>query len=188
MQLVKYYGYVKSSFKHDKVLRIRNTKLYEEGEESVVVARTGSTIYTFHDNEKCVSICSTVGASWDKNSVLDVVRRVVEPCSFRFIDRSFIFESHVDLGKGGPELLQWLLVKNRREDVLFKEYDPEVNDALIVHFQEFNKISITSHVFVDGRVVHVCCPKVTLGIDIIEEEASLIDCIFQDLLRDNKFN
>jgi len=182
MNLVKYYGKIETSFQHSKILRIRNT----EWKDDVVIARTDTTVYTFHSDERCVSICNLTGPSWKKSDVFNVVRGVVDSSYFKCIDKSFIFESEIDLGVGGPELLHWLLIKSSRDDVLFNEYEPELNDALIVHFSTFNNVSITSYIYLGGRIVHVCVPKINMEATFAEEEASLVGRIFEDLLVCNK--
>lgn len=161
MKLIKYYGAVQTVFNTDNILRVKNTSVVESdcGGENVV-ARTASSVYTFFEDEKSIMICSTkIDDTWDKKSVVDIVRNLVaNPRVFKCKDTCFVFENHVDLGPGGPELLHWMLIKNQREDVIFNEYEPELYDALILHFDKMNDVSITVHVFPDGRIVYMCAP------------------------------
>lgn len=179
MKLVKYYGRVEYAFNTEKILRVKNTDVFDDD----VVARTDTTVYTFHQNEKYISICSLVDKYWDKDSVVKTIEKIVGPgCKSKCVDKSFIFESKIYLGEGGPELLHWLLIKNNRDDVLLNIYEPELNDALIVHFKIFNDVSITSHIFIDGKVVHICVPNGSMDVELVKKEASLIDEIFKKII------
>lgn len=189
MKLVKYYGTVKTVFSMDNILRVKNTSMIEnEDGENHVVAKTGSSVYTFFDDEKSVMVCSTrIDDTWEKRGVMDIVRNLVHnPRVFKCIDTCFVFESHADLGPGGPELLHWMLIKNQRDDVLFNEYEPELYGALVIQFDKVNDVSITVHVFADGKVVHVCVPG-TSGkpptIEEVRDEASLVHQIITEIVK-----
>lgn len=189
----------------DSVLRVKNTSVVEndEGDEHVV-AKTASSVYTFFDDETTVTVCSIrIDDAWDKNGVVDIVRNLVHnPRALKCRDTCFVFESRIDLGDGGPELLHWLLIKNARDDVLFNEYEPELHDALVIHFDEINDVSITTHVFVGGRVVHMCVPSCREEVPVhgssgiltearkrptiqdAMDEASLVDRILETVVND----
>jgi len=189
MELVKYYGKINTRFESNKILKIRNTDLIEDDGRRAIVAKTPTTTYVFQDNEECINISLDIqDGNFDKSSVVGLIKGSVDQrYKFECLDLCFIFESNIDLGDGGPELLHWLLTKHPREDVVSNIYDPEVHDALVVIFELFNNVRITSHVFVDGRVVHKCQPdkKNDVDMELVRIEASGINEIFENILSVN---
>ena len=187
MKLVKYHGKINTKFDNNTILKIKNTDTIEDGEKTAIVAKTPSTTYVFQDDESCINIAHDVSDGvFEKEAVVGLIKSSVDHrYKFECIDLCFMFHSQVDLGHGGPELLHWLLTKDQREDVVSNIYDPEIHDAMVVKFELFNNIRITSHVFTDGRVVHMCEPDKKIDIELVRIEASGIDEIFDNIIRMN---
>jgi len=189
MKLVKYHGKISTRFDSNKILKIRNTDIIEDDGRRAIVAKTQTTTYVFQDNEECINISHDIqDGIFDKSSVFGLIKGSVDQMyKFECLDLCFIFESNIEIGDGGPELLHWLLAKHPREDVVSNIYDPEVHDALVVNFELFNNVRITSHVFVDGRVFHKCQPdrKIDVDMELVRIEASGINEIFENILRVN---
>lgn len=100
---------------------------------------------------------------------------------------SMVFESMIDIGVGCVELLHWKIVSNRRSDISFVGYDPELNDALIVQFSQVNCINVCVHIFPGGYSRFMCSPDSNFKnfgncIEVMTSEACGVLDIIKDLV------
>lgn len=168
MKLVKYsgYGIYKLTFDCEYLLKTYKG-LYPS--EIGLISRDENTVYHFDYDEKTYSICSKVTPSWSKTKCMERINKIL-PNTRCYLKTSYtVFEDWIDLGDGGPELLNWNMNKFQCNGMISNVWEPELYESHIIRFKEMNNVELNVNVFEDGRLVVTCFP-VEKGISISDME------------------
>ena len=181
MKLIKFVGHGKVGHSFD-CKNILNTARYSKKIGSGVVGQDEDSVYHFDSNGKEYSVCSNVTPNWSKAKCNKIVQNTLRTTCY--LRTSYVlFESHIEVGSGGPELFHWNLNKYPQDRILSNIYEPEIYEAHIIVFKELNNVQIDAHMFLSGRLLMKCAPTTQhISIDQLKNEACSLFKFIHELL------
>jgi hypothetical protein len=163
MRFVKHYGRIETSVFDSETVRrtVRNVKL--RGDNSLV-AKDLDTWYFFHGSTHVdtVSTFDHPVEGWDYSSKKRVVMEALK-CRATSSTTTAIFHDNLkvddDFETCGLEIVDFRLrVTTRPTEMTKIMYEPDMYDALIIHFSAFKDVTTSLHLARNGHCDVVCKP------------------------------